>query len=86
MEAQALALLQTQDIDDLLARVLAARGVTCDDAATYLDPTLRELMPDPSTLTHMDAAIERSRSVRSKPKSRSPSSATMTWTARRPAP
>lgn len=59
MEAQALALLQTQDIDDLLARVLAARGVTCDDAATYLDPTLRELMPDPSTLTHMDTAIDR---------------------------
>jgi single-stranded-DNA-specific exonuclease len=59
MEAQAQALAQLQDIDDLLARILAARGVTSDEAAAYLGPTLRELMPDPLTLTDMDAAVAR---------------------------
>jgi single-stranded-DNA-specific exonuclease len=59
MEAQALALAQALDVNDLLARILAARGVTCGEAAAYLDPTLRELMPDPSTLTDMDAAVDR---------------------------
>ena len=32
---------------DLMARVLAGRGVRFDEVARYLDPTLRELMPDP---------------------------------------
>jgi single-stranded-DNA-specific exonuclease len=58
-EATALALTQAHGIDDLLARILAGRGVGVAEAARYLDPTLRELMPDPSTLTGMDAAIER---------------------------
>jgi single-stranded-DNA-specific exonuclease len=58
-EAQALALSQTHGVDDLLARVLVGRGVGVDAAARYLDPTLRELMPDPSALRDMDAAVER---------------------------
>ncbi|PPD42506.1 MAG: single-stranded-DNA-specific exonuclease RecJ [Methylocystis sp.] len=58
-EATALALVQAHGLDDLLARVLAGRGVSVADAARYLDPTLRELMPDPSTLTAMDEAVER---------------------------
>jgi single-stranded-DNA-specific exonuclease len=58
-EATALALTQAHGVDDLLARVLAGRGVGVGEAARYLDPTLRELMPDPSTLTGMDAAVER---------------------------
>ncbi len=58
-EARALAIVQAHGHDDLLARVLAGRGVTRDTAPIWLDPTLRALMPDPSTLTDMDAAVER---------------------------
>ncbi|MGJ0505807.1 MAG: single-stranded-DNA-specific exonuclease RecJ [Methylocystis sp.] len=58
-EATALALTQAHGLDDLLARVLAGRGVGLTEAARYLDPTLRDLMPDPSTLTAMDEAVAR---------------------------
>ncbi|MGD1888396.1 MAG: single-stranded-DNA-specific exonuclease RecJ [Cohaesibacteraceae bacterium] len=39
-----------------LAKVLAGRGVTAANAAQILAPSLRELMPDPSTLQAMDEA------------------------------
>ncbi|MFO1104404.1 MAG: single-stranded-DNA-specific exonuclease RecJ [Methylocystis sp.] len=58
-EAQALALTQAYGIDDFLARVIAGRGVTVADAESYLDPKLRDLMPDPSLLRDMDAAAAR---------------------------
>lgn len=58
-EATAVALTQTHGLDDLLARVLAGRGVGVSEAARYLDPSLRDLMPDPSTLQDMDAAVDR---------------------------
>jgi len=58
-EANALALSQTHGIDDFLARVIAGRGVTADAAAGYLDPKLRDLLPDPSSLRDMDAATDR---------------------------
>lgn len=58
-EATALALAQAHGLDDLLARVLAGRGVGVAEAKRYLDPTIRDLMPNPSTLTEMDAAVER---------------------------
>lgn len=58
-EAQALALTQAHGIDDFLARVIAGRGVTVADAESYLDPKLRDLMPDPSSLRDMDAATDR---------------------------
>lgn len=50
---------QKLDLPEILARVLAGRGVGVDDAARYLDPTVRELMPDPSTITGMDQAAQR---------------------------
>ncbi|MCX8502389.1 MAG: single-stranded-DNA-specific exonuclease RecJ [Beijerinckiaceae bacterium] len=55
----ALALVQEYGLDDLLARVLAGRGVTTSDIPAYLEPRLRELMPDPSTMIGMDEAAER---------------------------
>jgi len=58
-EARALALAQTQGCGDLLARVLAGRGVAPEAAEAYLNPTLRDLMPDPSVLRDMDAATDR---------------------------
>lgn len=39
-----------------LAKVLAGRGVTPEDASQMLAPSLRALMPDPSTLQAMDDA------------------------------
>ena len=46
-------------ISELLARVLVARGVNLETADRALDPTLRALLPDPSTITDMDKAAER---------------------------
>ncbi len=57
--AQATAIAQTLGVTDTLARVLAGRGVAVGDAAAFLDPTVRALMPDPSRLTDMDAAAAR---------------------------
>jgi len=41
---------------DLLARLLASRGVEAADAEGYLAPTLREFFPDPSSFKDMDKA------------------------------
>jgi single-stranded-DNA-specific exonuclease len=42
-----------------LARVLVARGVAPGDAARFLDPQLRDLLPDPLTLKDMGKAASR---------------------------
>ena len=41
-EARALAIAQVSGQSDLMARVLAGRGVALEDVERYLDPTLRE--------------------------------------------
>ncbi|CAN0656182.1 single-stranded-DNA-specific exonuclease RecJ [Nitratireductor aquimarinus] len=58
-ENAALAMAQTHGIPEIVARVLAGRGVDIDDAERFLDPTIRDLLPDPATLTDMDKAAER---------------------------
>ena len=50
---------QRTGIPDILARIMAARGVGIEDAQSYLEPSIRNLMPDPSTLTAMDDLAER---------------------------
>jgi single-stranded-DNA-specific exonuclease len=57
--ARAQAMTQVHGFPELLARVLAGRGVGLDEAGLYLDPTLRRLLPDPSGLADMDAAAAR---------------------------
>ncbi|MCW5695531.1 MAG: single-stranded-DNA-specific exonuclease RecJ [Bauldia sp.] len=57
--AIALDIAQRHEVPELLARVLAARGVAAEAAGDFLDPTLRRLMPDPSILTDMDVAATR---------------------------
>ncbi len=42
-----------------LARVLVARGVTPEEAAGFLEPTLRDLLPDPQRLRDMEKAAAR---------------------------
>lgn len=41
---------------DLLARLLATRGVRPEEAAAYLEPTLRDTFPDPSSFADMEKA------------------------------
>ena len=55
----ALAISQTHDISELIARVMAARGVGIEEAGRFLDPTIRDLMPDPATFTDMKPASSR---------------------------
>ncbi len=43
---------------DLIGRLLAARGVQLDEAELFLNPTLKDLFPDPSTFADMDRASE----------------------------
>ncbi|EKF41030.1 single-stranded-DNA-specific exonuclease RecJ [Nitratireductor indicus] len=55
----ALAIAQNHGIPDIVARVLAGRGVGQDDAERFLAPTIRDLLPDPASLTDMEAAAAR---------------------------
>jgi single-stranded-DNA-specific exonuclease len=54
-----LAIHQRDGLPEILARILACRGVTLDGVDNFLDPSIRNLMPDPSTLTGMDDAAGR---------------------------
>src|SRR5476651_2554969 len=58
-QARALTIAQRLGIPELLARVLAGRGVEADEAQAFLDPTIKQLLPDPHTLTDMQAASAR---------------------------
>jgi single-stranded-DNA-specific exonuclease len=57
--ARALAIAQRYGIDELLARVLAGRNVDVDQVDSFLDPTIKRLMPDPYTVTDMETAATR---------------------------
>ncbi|MCK1491144.1 single-stranded-DNA-specific exonuclease RecJ [Bradyrhizobium sp. 180] len=57
--AKALAIVQRHQLPELLARVLAGRGVDIDTVPDFLDPTIRKLLPDPFTVTEMEAAAQR---------------------------
>ena len=48
-----------REISPVLARLLALRGITLAEAADYLAPKLKNLLPDPSVLKDMDLAIAR---------------------------
>ncbi len=56
---QALALSQQLGLPEIVGRVLAARGVAPEEAERFLNPTLRDYLPDPSTLQDMDRAARR---------------------------
>lgn len=56
---EAARLAQTLSLDPLLAEMITARGVHPDEAAGWLNPTLRAALPDPSSLRDMDTAAAR---------------------------
>ncbi len=57
--ARALAITQQHGVPEMLARILAGRGVEAAEAQSFLDPTIKQLMPDPDTLTAMPQAAAR---------------------------
>jgi single-stranded-DNA-specific exonuclease len=57
--AQALAIAQRHNLPEMLARVIAGRGIGIDAVDDFLDPTIRKLMPDPFTVTQMETAAHR---------------------------
>ncbi|HYF54098.1 MAG TPA: single-stranded-DNA-specific exonuclease RecJ, partial [Salinarimonas sp.] len=56
---RSLAMAQAHGIPDVVARVLAGRGVALGDVPSFLAPKLRALMPDPLVLQDMGAAAAR---------------------------
>jgi single-stranded-DNA-specific exonuclease len=57
--ARALAIAQRHETPELLARVLAGRGVEVEAVEAFLDPTVKRLLPDPYVLTAMEPAAAR---------------------------
>jgi len=56
--ARALAIAQRHQLPEMLARLLAGRDVDIEAVPDFLDPTIRKLMPDPFTVTQMEAAAK----------------------------
>ena len=57
------AIAQATGLPEIVGRILARRGVPPAEAAAYLAPALRDLMPDPSRLRDMDRAAARFRAA-----------------------
>lgn len=55
----ALEMTQKTDVSEIVARVLAGRDIVTAQVEQFLDPTLRELMPDPHAITDNEAAAGR---------------------------
>ena len=53
------AIAQNHDLPEIVARVIVGRGITVDEATTFLNPTLKETLPDPSHFKDMDKACNR---------------------------
>jgi single-stranded-DNA-specific exonuclease len=58
-EMIALTMAQSHGVPDIVARVLAGRGVTAEETERFLDPTIKNLLPDPASLTDMERAAAR---------------------------
>ncbi len=54
-----MALSQRHGLPDIVGRILIARGIDDGQVESYLDPRLRDLMPDPSHFLDMDRAVAR---------------------------
>ena len=59
LERAAELIVQETDLPRALAQVLARRGVSAQEAAGFLAPQLRDLMPDPRSLKDMERASDR---------------------------
>ncbi len=52
-------LLRHSEMPEVMARAMAVRDIGEADVKDYLAPTVRDLLPNPSSLQDMDAAVER---------------------------
>jgi len=50
---------QRHNLPDLIARLLAQRNISVDEAPGFLSPTLKDLMPDPFHFKDMEKAVQR---------------------------
>lgn len=68
-ERLALALSQRVEVPEIIGHILASRGIGLEAVASFLHPTLRDLMPDPLDLKDMQKSIDRvSQALNSKEK------------------
>ncbi len=58
-QRQVISFMQKYDLPEMVARILVARGIMLDEVDDFLNPSLKNLMPDPSHLLDMDHAAER---------------------------
>lgn len=59
VERAAEAMMQQTGLPRSICAVLAQRGVAASDAASFLEPQLRDLLPDPRSLRDMEKAVAR---------------------------
>lgn len=58
-DRMAQAISQQANVSDIMGRILAARSVLPETAASFLEPTLRELMPPAAQMMDVDAGASR---------------------------
>lgn len=58
-ERDALTLQQKHDLPPLLSEIILRRKIQVDEATTYLEPTIKSTLKDPSLLKDMDKAVAR---------------------------
>ena len=58
-ERLALSLAQSLEVPEIVGQLLAARGVSLEDAPDFIDPTLRHSLPDPMSLRDMEIGARR---------------------------
>ena len=58
-DRMAQAISQAINVSDIMGRILAARGVLPETAASFLEPTLRDLMPPAAHMMDVDAGAAR---------------------------
>jgi single-stranded-DNA-specific exonuclease len=58
-ERGGLAIAQRFGVPEIVGRIMAARGVSLDSAESFLNPRLRDSLPDPSRFLDMERAVER---------------------------
>ncbi len=58
-DRQALVITQRHGLSATVGQLLSSRGIFLENVESFLEPTLRNLMPNPSHLKDMDCAIDR---------------------------
>lgn len=57
-ETQLIELMRSQQISEILAKVLIGRGIDTETAGAYLNPSFREQFPEPMKMKGMEAAVD----------------------------